>query len=51
MPKFPSDAPIRKMIGALEKLGFRLIREENHIGIMPWHSLGEGESVWTKNCF
>ena len=34
MPKFPSDAPIRKVIGALEQLGFRLIREENHIAML-----------------
>ena len=34
MPKFPSDAPIRKVISALEQLGFRLIREENHIAMV-----------------
>jgi predicted RNA binding protein YcfA (HicA-like mRNA interferase family) len=34
MAKFPSDAPIRKVIGALEQLGFRLIREENHIAMV-----------------
>ena len=34
MPKFPSDAPIRKVIGVLEQLGFRLIREENHIAML-----------------
>ena len=34
MPKFPSDATIRKVIGALEQLGFRLIREENHIAML-----------------
>ena len=34
MPKLPSDAPIRKVIGALEQLGFRLIREENHIAML-----------------
>jgi len=34
MPKFPSDAPIRKVIGALEQLGFRLIREEHHIAML-----------------
>ncbi|MBN1104292.1 MAG: type II toxin-antitoxin system HicA family toxin [Deltaproteobacteria bacterium] len=34
MPKFPSDAPTRKVIGALEQLGFRLIREENHIAML-----------------
>jgi predicted RNA binding protein YcfA (HicA-like mRNA interferase family) len=34
MPKFPSDAPIRRVTGALEKLGFRLVREENHIAML-----------------
>jgi predicted RNA binding protein YcfA (HicA-like mRNA interferase family) len=34
MSKFPSEAPIRKVIGALEQLGFRLIREENHIAMV-----------------
>jgi predicted RNA binding protein YcfA (HicA-like mRNA interferase family) len=34
MPKFPSDAPIRKVIGALERLGFRLVREGNHIAML-----------------
>jgi predicted RNA binding protein YcfA (HicA-like mRNA interferase family) len=34
MARFPSDAPIRKVIRALEQLGFRLIREENHIAMV-----------------
>jgi predicted RNA binding protein YcfA (HicA-like mRNA interferase family) len=34
MPKFPSDAPIRKVISALEQLGFRLMREENQIAML-----------------
>jgi predicted RNA binding protein YcfA (HicA-like mRNA interferase family) len=34
MPKFPSDVPIRKVISALEQLGFLLIREENHIAMV-----------------
>jgi predicted RNA binding protein YcfA (HicA-like mRNA interferase family) len=34
MPKFPSDAPIRKVISALEQLGFRLMREEIHIAML-----------------
>ena len=31
MPKFPRDAPKRKVIRALEKLGFELIRDREHI--------------------
>jgi predicted RNA binding protein YcfA (HicA-like mRNA interferase family) len=34
MPKFPSDVPIRKVISALEQLGFLLVREENHIAMV-----------------
>ena len=29
MPKFPVDAPIRKVIATLERLGFRLVGEES----------------------
>jgi predicted RNA binding protein YcfA (HicA-like mRNA interferase family) len=31
--KFPVDAPKRKVIKALELLGFRLIREKEHISM------------------
>jgi len=34
MAKFPADAPIKKVISTLEKLGFRLIREGNHIAMV-----------------
>jgi len=34
MPKFPTDAPIRKVIKALERLGFSLVREGNHIAMI-----------------
>lgn len=33
MPKFPVDAPIRKVIRTFEALGFRLVRERNHIAM------------------
>jgi predicted RNA binding protein YcfA (HicA-like mRNA interferase family) len=32
--KFPVDAPIAKVIKTFEKLGFRLIREGNHISML-----------------
>ena len=33
MAKFPVDAPKAKVTKALEKLGFRLVREGNHISM------------------
>jgi predicted RNA binding protein YcfA (HicA-like mRNA interferase family) len=33
MPKFPVDAPKQKVIKSLEILGFRLIREKEHISM------------------
>ena len=34
MAKFPADAPVKKVIDTLEQLGFRLIREGNHIAML-----------------
>ncbi len=34
MSRFPTDVPIRKVIKAFERLGFRLIREGNHIAMI-----------------
>jgi len=34
MPKFPVDPPNRKVIRALERLGFVLVREGNHISMV-----------------
>lgn len=60
MPKFPVDAPIRKVIKALERLGFRVVREGNHIAMvrenpdgtripltMPNHSRIKGSTLRT----
>jgi predicted RNA binding protein YcfA (HicA-like mRNA interferase family) len=34
MPKFPVDAPIERVIKTLEHLGFKLVREGNHIAML-----------------
>jgi predicted RNA binding protein YcfA (HicA-like mRNA interferase family) len=34
MAKFPVDAPKRKVVKALEILGFRMIREKEHISMI-----------------
>jgi len=60
MPKFPVDAPLRRVIKALERLGFHVAREENHIAMvrenpdgtrtpltMPNHSRIKGSTLRT----
>ncbi len=34
MTKFPVDAPLSEVIKALQSLGFRLVREANHISMV-----------------
>ena len=40
MAKFPVDVPIEKVIKTFEKLGFRLIRQGNHIAMLRENSDG-----------
>ena len=60
MPRFPEDAPVRKVIRTLERLGFRVVREGNHIAMerenpdgtrtpltMPNHSRIKGSTLRT----
>lgn len=34
MAQFPADAPVRKVMKALELLGFSMVREGNHIAMI-----------------
>lgn len=34
MSRFPVDAPIRKVVKTLESLGFKIVREGNHIAML-----------------
>jgi len=34
MPKFPVDAPLRRVIKTLEKLGFQIVREKEHVSMI-----------------
>ena len=34
MAKFPVDAPIEKVIKAFERIGFRMVRQGNHIAMV-----------------
>ena len=34
MTKFPSDAPKKRVLRALELLGFRVVREQQHIAMV-----------------
>jgi predicted RNA binding protein YcfA (HicA-like mRNA interferase family) len=58
MPKFPVDAPRERVLRALQRLGFVLIREGNHIAMarvnpngtrtpltMPNHRLIKGSTL------
>ena len=40
MTKFPVDAPIEKVLKTLVQLGFRIIREGNHISMVRDNSDG-----------
>jgi predicted RNA binding protein YcfA (HicA-like mRNA interferase family) len=46
--KFPVDAPKRKVVKALQYLGFKIVREKEHIPLtMPNHSKIKGSTLRT----
>lgn len=49
MARFPVDAPIRDVIKAFERLGFRLIREGNHISMARDNPDGSRTLLTTPN--
>jgi len=40
MPKFPLDAPRKKVLLALERLGFTVVREHEHIALVRQNADG-----------
>ena len=40
MARFPADAPKRRVVGALQRLGFRLVREREHIAMTRANAAG-----------
>jgi predicted RNA binding protein YcfA (HicA-like mRNA interferase family) len=40
MAKFPADVPKQEVIRALERLGFRIVREKEHISMVRENSDG-----------
>jgi hypothetical protein len=49
MPKFPIDAPLDRVIGALERLGFELVRSGNHIALRRANADGSSTAMTLPN--
>ena len=49
MIKFPMDAPIEDVIRALTRLGFRSVREGNHIAMLRENADGSRTSLTMPN--
>ena len=49
MPKFPVDIPKSKLLRALEGLGFRMVREGNHIALERANADGSKTPITMPN--
>ncbi|MEO8512790.1 MAG: type II toxin-antitoxin system HicA family toxin [Ignavibacteria bacterium] len=49
MPKFPVDAPKRKVIKTLEELGFTIVREKEHISMIRENADGSKTPLTLPN--
>lgn len=49
MPKFPVDAPKKRVLRALELLGFRIIREREHIALLRENADGSRTPLTMPN--
>ncbi len=49
MPRFPVDVPLAQVIKTLEQLGFRVVREGNHIAMLRDNSDGSRTPLTLPN--